>query len=59
MAKRKQKTYEQMDTAELAAATAEYDQPWTGEKLPGKPLTAAQRAQHKRARARAKVERPR
>jgi hypothetical protein len=58
MAKRKQKAYEQMDTAELAAATAEYDQPWTGEKLPGKPLTGAQRAQHKRASARAKAGRP-
>jgi hypothetical protein len=52
------KRYDQMNTAELAAATAEYDKPWTGPGLPGKPLTAAQRAQHKRAGARAKAGRP-
>ena len=54
----KHKPYEQMNTAELAAATAEYDQPWTGPGLPGKPLTAAQRAQHRRAGARSKAGRP-
>ena len=54
----KRKPYEQMNTAELAAATAEYDKPWTGPGLPGKPLTAAQRAQHRRASARAKAGRP-
>ena len=54
----KRKPYEQMDAAESAAATAGYDQPWTGPGLPGKPLTAAQRAQHRRAGARAKAGRP-
>ncbi len=44
-----------MNTAELAAATAEYDKPWTGPGLPGKPLTPAQ---HRRASARAKAGRP-
>ncbi len=52
----KRKHYEQMTTAELAAATAIYDQPWTGKGLPGKPLTAAQKTQHRRASA--KAERP-
>ncbi|MGA2497489.1 MAG: hypothetical protein ABSH20_07095 [Tepidisphaeraceae bacterium] len=47
-----------MNTAELAAATAEYDKPWSGPGLPGKPLTATQRAQHRRAGARAKAGRP-
>ncbi len=51
----KHKPYEKMNTAELAAATAEYDKPWTGPGLPGKPLTAAQRAQHRRASAHAKA----
>lgn len=54
----KRKHYEEMNTAELAAATAEYDKPWTGPGLPGKPLTAAQRAQHRRAGSRAKAGRP-
>jgi len=54
----KHKPYDQMNTAELATATAEYDLPWTGSGLPGKPLTAAQRAQHKRAGIRAKAGRP-
>lgn len=43
----KRKPYEQMNVTELAAATAEYDKPWTGPGLPGKPLTAAQRAKHR------------
>lgn len=54
----KHKPYEKMNAAELATATAEYDTPWTGPSLPGKPLTAAQRAQHRRAGARAKAGRP-
>jgi hypothetical protein len=54
----KRKPYDQMNTAELAAATAEYDRPWTGPGLPGRPLTAAQRAQHRQARAHAKAGRP-
>ena len=56
MAKRKR--FEKMNATELAAATAEYDKPWTGPRLPGKPLTPAQRAQHRRAGARAKAGRP-
>ncbi len=47
----KRKPYERMTAAELALATAEYDKPWTGKGLPGKPLTAAQRALHTRAKA--------
>jgi hypothetical protein len=54
----KQRHYEKMNAAELAAATAEYDKPWTGPGLPGKPLTAAQRAKHRRASAHAKAGRP-
>ncbi len=63
MAERR-KSYAQMNTAELRAATAEYDREWTGPGLPGKPLTAAQRALHRRAAARgaatakAKIGRP-
>jgi hypothetical protein len=58
MMMRKHKRYEQMNTAELAAATAEYDKPWNGPGLPGKPLTKEQRAKHRRANARAKAGRP-
>ena len=58
MTKKKQKPYERMTTAELAAATAAYDRPCTGQGLPGKRLTAAQRAQHRRAATRAKAGRP-
>lgn len=54
----KRKPYEQMNTSELAVATAGYDKPWTGPGLPGKPLTAAQRARHRRAGAPAKAGRP-
>jgi hypothetical protein len=54
----KHKPYDQTSTAELGSATADYDKPWTGPGLPGKPLTAAQRAQHRRAGARAKAGRP-
>ena len=54
----KRKPYEKMNAAELAKATAKYDLPWTGPGLPGKALTPAQRAQHRRAAARAKAGRP-
>ena len=47
-----------MNATELAKATAEYDKPWTGRGLPGKPLTAAQRARHRRAATRVKAGRP-
>jgi hypothetical protein len=43
------KPYDQMDAEELAKATAEYDRSWKGRGLPGKPLTAADRAKHRRA----------
>ena len=50
MAKRTaRKPYDQMNAQELAKATAEYDRPWRGRGLPGKPLTAADRARHRRA----------
>ena len=54
----KRKPYEKMTAAELATATAGYDKPWPGPGLPGKPLTAPQRAQHRRAATRAKAGRP-
>lgn len=58
----KHNPYDQMTTEELAAATAEYDKPWRGPGLPGKPLTAADRAKFRRAaalaRQRAKAGRP-
>jgi hypothetical protein len=57
MVRRKQKRYEDMNVSELAAATDEYDRPWTGPGLPGKRLTAAQRAQHKRAEKIARLSR--
>jgi len=41
-----------MTAAELREATREYDKEWTGRGLPGKPMTAADRAVHKRARGR-------
>jgi hypothetical protein len=43
------KPYDQMNAEELAKATAEYDRPWRGRGLPGKPLTAADSAKHRRA----------
>src|SRR6188768_498654 len=46
---KKRKRYDQMTTRELVAATREYDSPWTGKGLPGKPLTAADRAKHRQA----------
>ena len=45
----KRKPYAQMNTKELAAATAEFDKPWPGPGLPGKPLTARDRAKHRKA----------
>jgi hypothetical protein len=46
---RKRKAYERMNASELTEATADYDRPWTGKGLPGKRLTAADRAKHRRA----------
>jgi hypothetical protein len=46
---KKRKAYDQMNAKELARATREYDRPWTGKGLPGKPLTAADRATHRRS----------
>jgi hypothetical protein len=48
----KRKNYSAMTTAQLRAATREYDREWTDPGLPGKPLTAANRAQHRKARGR-------
>jgi hypothetical protein len=52
------KPYDGMTAAELAKATSQYDKPWTGRGLPGKPLTPAQRAVHRRAAAKASAGRP-
>jgi hypothetical protein len=52
------KSFDQMSAAELAKATSEYDEPWSGRGLPGKPLTAAQRTVHRRAAAKASPGRP-
>ena len=49
MLKAKRKTYSRMTAKELAMATAEYDHPWAGRGLPGKPLTPADRAKHRKA----------
>lgn len=56
----KYKRYDQMSADALAKATAEYDKPSKGPDLPGKPLTAEDRATHRRARddAKAKMGRP-
>lgn len=48
MSRKPHKPYDQMNTDELAEATREFDQPMPG--LPGKPLTAAQKAMHRRAK---------
>jgi hypothetical protein len=50
----RQKRYDQMSAAALAKATAKYDKPSIGPGLPGKPLTAEDRAAHRRARSNAK-----
>ena len=49
----KRKPYDQMNAEELAEATREFDREMPG--VPGKPLTAAQRALHRKA---GKVGRP-
>ena len=49
------KRYSQMTLAELRRATRQYDTEWSGPGLPGKPLTRADRARHKRARGRPMV----
>lgn len=54
MSKPKGKKWSELNAAELAAATREYDQEMPG--LPGKPLTAAQKALHRKAK---KMGRPR
>ena len=56
----KHKPYNEMSANALAKATAEYDKPSIGPGLPGKPLTAKDRAAHRRARdhAKAKMGRP-
>jgi hypothetical protein len=46
----KKQRYSGMTTAQLRAATQEYNREWTGPGLPGKPLTAADRALHRKAR---------
>jgi hypothetical protein len=56
----KHRDYERMSAVALAKATAKYDKPSIGPDLPGKPLTAADRSAHRRARdhAKAKMGRP-
>jgi hypothetical protein len=49
------KPYDQMSADRLAKATSEYDKPSIGSGLPGKPLTADDRASHRRARVHAKA----
>jgi hypothetical protein len=49
------KAYSEMTTAELRQATRQYDRECTGPGLPGKPLTAADRALHRKARGRPMV----
>src|SRR5438034_451590 len=51
----KLKRYSQMNAAELAAATQQYDQEWTGPGLPGRPLTTKQRPTHRRATSQAQA----
>ena len=53
MSKPKGKKWSELTTAELAEATTEYDREMPG--LPGKPLTPAQKALHRKAK---KVGRP-
>jgi hypothetical protein len=48
MSRKRHKPYDQMNTDELGEATREFDRPMPG--LPGKPLTAAQKAIHRRAK---------
>ncbi|MGD0463796.1 MAG: hypothetical protein ABSB74_15015 [Tepidisphaeraceae bacterium] len=51
----KRKRYSEMTTAQLREATRQYDRQWTGPGLPGRPLTAADRALHRKARGRPMV----
>jgi hypothetical protein len=51
----KHKRFSRMTTAQLREATKEYDREWTGPGLPGKPLTAADRNLHRKARGRPMV----
>jgi hypothetical protein len=51
----RRKRYSEMTTAQLRRATREYDRQYTGPGLPGKPLTAADRALHRKARGRPMV----
>jgi len=46
---KKRKPYDRMTAKELAEATAQYDRPWSGPGLPGRPLTRADRARHRSA----------
>ena len=48
----KRKRYSDMTTAQLREATREYDRQWSGRGLPGRPLTAADRTLHRKARGR-------
>src|SRR5687767_2431465 len=50
--KARRKPYAAMSKAELAAATAQYDRESPDAGLPGKPLSAADKALHRRAAAR-------
>lgn len=51
----KDKRYSEMTTAQLRETTLQYDREWTGPGLPGRPLTAADRALHRKARGRPRV----
>lgn len=51
----KRKRYSRLTTAQLRESTKDYNREWNGPGLPGKPLTAADRALHKRARGRPRV----
>ncbi len=51
----KPKNYLKMTTAELHEATKEYDAEWTGRGLPGKPLSAGDRALHRKVLGRPKI----
>jgi hypothetical protein len=51
----KRKRYSEMTISELRKATQEFDREWTGPGLPGKPLTAADRDLHRKARGRKKA----
>ena len=55
----KHKRYDLMNASALAKATAEYDKPSSGSDLPGKPLSAGDRAAHRRASAHAKAKKGR